>query len=62
VDILANLPATLRAVRTLRGQSLREVAKDAGMSFSTVTRIENGEDCALSSAIAILRWIARGES
>jgi transcriptional regulator with XRE-family HTH domain len=60
-DVLAvidNLPTTLHTVRMLRGASLRQVARDCGVSFSTITRIEHGEDCNLSHARAVLAWIS----
>lgn len=55
--VLDSLPQTLRAVRILRGLSLRETAKRAGVSFSTVTRAEQGADLELSSVRALLVWI-----
>ena len=58
IDVLENLGLTVKAVRLARGKSLRQVAKEAGMASSTVTRIEAGEDCALSNAVALLRWLA----
>jgi hypothetical protein len=57
IDVLSALPETLRSVRLLRGKSLRQVADETGLSFSTVARIEKGEDCALSSAKRLLLWI-----
>jgi transcriptional regulator with XRE-family HTH domain len=56
-SVLAALPLLLREARRARKLSLRSVARDLGMSFSTVTRIERGEDCALSNAVAVLRWL-----
>ena len=58
IDVLDNLGLSVKAVRLARGKSLREVAAKAGVSFSTVQRIESGEDCNLSNAIALLRWLA----
>lgn len=57
IHVLTNLGPTLRTVRTLRGLSLREVARQTGLSFSTVKRIEDGDDCVLSHAILALKWI-----
>lgn len=59
LEVLAGLPVTLKVVRRMRGSSQREVARECGISFSTVCRIEAGEDCTLSSAVAVLRWIAK---
>lgn len=56
-DVIASLPLLLRETRRARRLSLRAAAKELGMSFSTVTRIEGGEDCALSNAVAVLRWL-----
>ncbi|GIF14819.1 helix-turn-helix domain-containing protein [Actinoplanes teichomyceticus] len=58
-DIIASLPLLLREARRTRRLSLRAAAKELGMSFSTVSRIEAGDDCALSNAIAVLRWLDR---
>jgi ribosome-binding protein aMBF1 (putative translation factor) len=56
-SVIASLPVLLREARRARGLSLRAAAKQLGMSFSTVTRIEAGEDCALSNATAVLKWL-----
>lgn len=61
VLILTSLGTTLASVRKIRGMSLREVGRATGLSFSTVTRVEQGEDCAVSSAIALLEWIGRSD-
>jgi ribosome-binding protein aMBF1 (putative translation factor) len=47
----------LREARRARGLSLRAAADELGMSFNTVTRIEHGADCALSNAVAAMRWL-----
>ena len=56
-EVIASLPLLLREARRARGLSLRAAARELGMSFSTVTRMEAGEDCALSNAVAVLRWL-----
>lgn len=56
-EVIANLPMLLREARRVRRLSIRAAAREIGMSFSTVTRIENGGDCALSNAGAVLRWL-----
>ena len=56
-DVIASLPLLLREARRARGLSLRATAKELRISFSTVDRIERGEDCALSNAVAVLRWL-----
>jgi transcriptional regulator with XRE-family HTH domain len=57
IKSLENLPSTLREVRRIRGVSMREVAAQSGTSYKTVGRIEQGHDCAVSSALAVMRWI-----
>jgi hypothetical protein len=56
-DVLATLPLLLRAERRRRQLSVRAAAEELGMSFATVSRIEAGEDCALSNAAKVLRWL-----
>lgn len=56
-DVLANLPVLVRENRRRRGLSLRAAAQEAGVSFSTIARTESGDDCALSSAIALINWL-----
>jgi len=56
-DVLGNLPLLLREARRARGLSLRAAAAQLGIGFTTVSRMESGEDCALSSAMAVLRWL-----
>jgi transcriptional regulator with XRE-family HTH domain len=60
-DVISNLPLLLREARRARGLSLRGAARELGMSFATVTRMEKGEDCALSNAVAVLRWLDHTE-
>lgn len=57
-DLLTSLPLLLREARRQRRLSQRAAAEQLGCSFSTVSRIEAGEDCALSNAVAVLKWIA----
>lgn len=56
-EVVASLPLLLREARRVRRLSIRAAARELGISFSTVTRIEQGEDCALSNAMAVLRWL-----
>lgn len=56
-DVTTNLPLLLREARRARGLSMRTAADQLGMSFSTVQRIEIGQDCVLSNAVAVLRWL-----
>lgn len=56
-DMLGHLSLLLREARRQRRLSVREAARQLGVSFATVSRIEEGEDCMLSNAIAVLRWL-----
>lgn len=57
--VLASLPGLLTEARTLRGLSQREVARQTGVSFSTVSRIERGvtETTDIKTALALMAWI-----
>lgn len=57
VEVLASLPILLREARRGRRLSIRAAAQEIGISFSTVTRIEQGEDCALSNAVVVFLWL-----
>lgn len=58
---VADLPAALRLMRASRGRSLRQVALETGLSFSTVQRAEQdpGRDLGISvgSLLQLLRWL-----
>jgi ribosome-binding protein aMBF1 (putative translation factor) len=56
-DLIGSLPLLIREARRARQLSLRAAARELGVSFSTISRMENGEDCALSNAVAVLRWL-----
>jgi transcriptional regulator with XRE-family HTH domain len=56
-DVIANLPLILREARRARRRSLRAAAREIGVSFSTISRIESGEDAAGTSITAVLRWL-----
>ncbi len=55
--VLTSLPLLLREARRARGLSLRAAASEAGVSFTTLTRIEHGEDAVLSNVVPVLRWL-----
>lgn len=57
LTVLANLGIAVKAVRIARGLSLREVAKQTGLSASTVMRIEGGEDTVVTHATILLVWL-----
>lgn len=56
-QVLANLPLIFREQRRARGLSMRAAAAEIGCSFSTLHRIEHGEDCVASNLIAVMRWL-----
>lgn len=57
-EVLGYLPVLTREARRARQLSQRAAARELGLSFATVSRVEAGEDCALSTATAVLRWLA----
>lgn len=56
-DVLQSLPLLLREARRQRGLSVRKAAVEIGVSFATVSRIENGEDHMIDNGLAVLRWL-----
>jgi predicted transcriptional regulator len=56
-DALTDLPAAVRITRRVRRLSLREVARQADVTFSVVHRIEAGKGCHTGTAIRLLRWL-----
>lgn len=50
---LKDLGAFIHATRKNRRWSLRDMAQRCNTSFSTISRIENGEDCTLSNLIDV---------
>jgi ribosome-binding protein aMBF1 (putative translation factor) len=56
-EVIGSLPLLLREARRQRRLSIRAAGREMGIAFSTVDRIERGEDCALSNAMAVLRWL-----
>lgn len=56
-EMLDRLPFIVADARRARGLSLRRAAHEIGISFSTVTRVEQGEDVVLSTITAVLRWL-----
>ena len=58
IDLLERLPELLVEVRTLRGISQREAARQIGVSSATACRIEAKVGVpSLEAAVAILRWL-----
>jgi transcriptional regulator with XRE-family HTH domain len=55
--VLDQLPRVCKEKRRREALSLREAAKQMGLSFSVVTRFENGTGVHLDSAKAVLHWL-----
>ncbi|MEU8151726.1 helix-turn-helix domain-containing protein [Nonomuraea sp. NPDC048901] len=56
-EVLTSLPILVREMRRARGLSQRAAAEQIGVSFSTVSRLENGEDLVMSNASRVLCWL-----
>jgi ribosome-binding protein aMBF1 (putative translation factor) len=59
--VLANLPLLLREARRARDLSIRGAAKQIGIGFGTVARIEAGDEVNLTNALAVLTWLDLSE-
>jgi len=57
VRAILGLPARLKAHRQANDLSMREAAKRIGISFSTVHRIEHGEDYTVDSLLAVAAYL-----
>lgn len=57
LDVLDHLPILVREKRRRDGLSVRAAARGLGVSFSTLSRVEHGEDCSLATARALLGWV-----
>lgn len=55
--VVEALPMLVREHRRRRGVSLRAAARELGVSFSTLDRIERGEDYNSRSLPDLLRWL-----
>lgn len=56
-EVLAALPLLVREARRARGLSQRAAAQQMGVSFSTVSRLENGHDAVMSNVSTALCWL-----
>ncbi len=57
--LLENLPMLMREARRSRQLSGRTAGAEIGISVSTISRVENGAECSLTNAVAVLRWLDR---
>lgn len=59
---MRDLPAAFRFVRQARRMTLRDAARETGLSAATLNRIERGdssaEDINFGTAISLANWIA----
>jgi transcriptional regulator with XRE-family HTH domain len=63
-DVVESLPATIETATRLFGISQRELARRAGISSATISRMMTGKDLTTSSTVALLRALddlARGQ-
>lgn len=51
------LARALKLIRATEGIGVREMAKDIGISAPTLSRIENGKDVDLDSALKLFAWL-----
>lgn len=56
-DLVENLPLIVLENRRRRQISLREAARELGVSFSTISRVERGEDFNTRILPDLLRWL-----
>lgn len=52
----------LRLYRTVRGVSLRDLAKDTGVGHATLMRIEHGQAFDVETFMALWRWLLSEET
>lgn len=57
-SVLANLPDYVSKKRSDEGLSLRAAAAEAGVSFNTLYRLEQGVEIRTSAARKVLQWLA----
>lgn len=57
IELLDYLPVLVRETRRRKGLSVRAAAQQAGISFATLARAEQGEDLRRSTFVALLRWV-----
>lgn len=58
-DVLERLPSLVLEARIARGVSLREAARQAGVPYVNLHRIESGEGGSTTGTLVlVLRWLA----
>lgn len=58
---MSSLRDAVREVRRHKRMSLRRVSAQSGVAFSCLHRFEQGGDIKLTSALALMGWLCRGE-
>lgn len=58
LDLIDDLPAALRLVRAARQKTLREVAGECGVHFSTLHNVERGRLPTVPNVRRITKWLA----
>lgn len=56
------LNEVFRQWRWATKRTVRDVAKEVGISPATVSRFERGEDCDSNTLSILLRWLLQGEA
>jgi transcriptional regulator with XRE-family HTH domain len=51
----------LRLYRTVRQQSLRDIAAETGISHATLMRIEHGEAFDVATGVKLAQWLLAAE-
>lgn len=59
-DIIEQLPLLVESARRSRRLSQRALARELGLSPSTVCRVEDGQECSSVTLAAVLRWLDTG--
>lgn len=57
VQVLDDLPVAVRSVRRARRLSQRDVGALTALSYSTICRVEAGEEYSSTSLRALLLWL-----
>lgn len=56
-QVVKDLPVLVRSQRRARRMSFRQVAAVTGLSFSTIARVEQGEEVSSGTLTALLFWL-----
>jgi transcriptional regulator with XRE-family HTH domain len=56
-EVFRNLPLIVREARRARGVSGRAAARQMGVDFNTLARLERGHDVRIDVIAPILRWL-----